>query len=182
MLLFFIASNVPCTKLLRRRAFGKGRKCKRSFRLFVCFSFGWKEERGLLKPGTRDPGSAGIGWDPVPGFSIWHNWIPGPRFWCYRVYWYYLFLASGYKLLRRDVYCYRHCSEIGLLTSIEKLLKFIKILQVFKTIIYNIIIIYNIYIYILYNILVNLTRDRVPASPSRSQPIPGFSSPPIWDN
>jgi len=34
---------------------------------------------GLLKPGTRDPGSAGIGWDPVPGFSIWHYWIPGPR-------------------------------------------------------------------------------------------------------
>jgi len=30
---------------------------------------------------TRDRlGSAGIGWDPVPGFSIWHYWIPGPSF------------------------------------------------------------------------------------------------------
>ena len=35
--------------------------------------------RGATK--TRDrPGSAGTGWDPVPGFSSWHYWIPGPRF------------------------------------------------------------------------------------------------------
>jgi len=46
-----------------------------------------------------NPGSDWTGRDrpePVPGFSIWHFWIPGPGFWCYRDQWYYLFLASGY--------------------------------------------------------------------------------------
>jgi len=33
--------------------------------------------------------------DPVLEFSIWHFWNPGPRFWCYRDHWYYLFFASG---------------------------------------------------------------------------------------
>jgi len=35
--------------------------------------------RGTTK--TRDRmGLAGIGRDPVPGFSIWHYWIPCPGF------------------------------------------------------------------------------------------------------
>ena len=44
---------------------------------------------------SNTPGLVGIGWDPVPGFSIWHVCIPGPGFWCYRDY-RYLFLASCY--------------------------------------------------------------------------------------
>ena len=54
--------------------------------------------RGLLKPG--------IGWDPVPGFSIWYFWIPGPGFWCYRDHWSNIFLASGYEIQRKDVCCF----------------------------------------------------------------------------
>jgi len=39
----------------------------------------------------RFPATLGIKTrDPVPGFSIWHYWIPGPGFWCYRDHWYYL--------------------------------------------------------------------------------------------
>jgi len=40
---------------------------------------------------TRDRmGLVGIDRDPVPDFSIWHFWIPGPGFLCYRDHLYYL--------------------------------------------------------------------------------------------
>jgi len=71
---------------------------------FWCYRDHWSN-LGATK--TRDRmGLAGIGWDPVPGFSIWHFCIPGPGFWCYRDHWSNLFLASGYKRQRKDVYCF----------------------------------------------------------------------------